>query len=87
MQGVRERIELQTDLALITAWHAAAFNGATKSKKGLPKLDEVLRRRKRSPRKKQTAAEMLANMKILATRQNALHARMQRKETDGDSTR
>lgn len=57
MDGAALAAKRKQDADISLAWHTAAFNAATKGKKGLGKLSSYLDARK--PAKAQTAAEML----------------------------
>ncbi|MEM6493698.1 MAG: hypothetical protein AAF650_04895 [Pseudomonadota bacterium] len=93
MRGVRRRLELEEETQLVSAWHIASLTARTQTKEGLPKLDELLkrlrdlRRREANPGARQSYSEMLANMRILAARQNAIHHRMTKEAKNGDAAR
>lgn len=65
MKGVRKRLEAQNEANTALAWQSAAFTGAASVGKLKP-LREYLRK----PPRKMSNAEMLANMRILAMRNN-----------------
>lgn len=43
MRGAQQKAEREIEAALSQAWHMAAFNAATKSKRGLKPLRDYLR--------------------------------------------
>ena len=63
MRGVRKRLKAEAEDQIALAWRTGAFSGAAQSKSGLKPLDHYLKR----PAQKMTHAQMLANMKTLAS--------------------
>lgn len=78
MEAARARNEAQADLATATAYQTAAFNSASKSKRGLRPLAHYLPKRKKP---KPNPAQMLGAMKVIASRVN----RIFEGKTDGSS--
>ena len=56
MEGAALAAKRQFESEITLAWHTAAFNAATKSKRGLKKLDDYLPKRRG---REQSAGEML----------------------------
>lgn len=67
MRAARKRNESQADLATATAYQAAAFNSATKSKRGLKPLAHYLPKRSKP---QSSAGQMLHAMTLIASRVN-----------------
>jgi hypothetical protein len=65
MQGVRERLEAEAEGETRVAWQTANFMSAAQAGKLKP-----LRHYTNAPKRKMSAREMLANMRILAQRVN-----------------
>lgn len=65
MEGVRKRLESEAETRLANAWSTGAFSGAANNGKLKP-LKHYLRK----PARKMDPREMLANMKLLASRVN-----------------
>ena len=74
MEGVRDRIEREAEMALHTAWHTAAFGAAAHTKEGLRPLKFYLR-------KPQGPTEMLAALKALGRGSDMKIRRVPAKET------
>lgn len=71
MKAARNRNEAIAEAATAQAWQTAAFTGATQSKRGLKPLRHYIKRKAQPER--QTPAQMLANMRVLAARANSIH--------------
>lgn len=65
MNGVRKRLASEAEADLSLAWHVGAFTGAAQVGKLKP-----LRTYLKKPARKMDPREMLANMKLLASRVN-----------------
>lgn len=69
MKAARSRNEAQADMATVTAYQTAVFNGLTKTKRGLGPLKNYLPKRDKA---KADGAQMLGAMKLIASRVNRI---------------
>lgn len=63
MEGAARRAKAEHEAQIAQAWHMAAFNAASKSKKGLQPLAKYLGIR--APKKEQTPEEMLEILRTI----------------------
>lgn len=74
MAGVRERNKAKGETRVALAWQTAAFTGLTQTKSGLKPLRHYLQR----PARRMSDAEMLGNMKLIASRVNRKMAKQEK---------